>query len=372
MDNKNEEQQVTEELIQPLNTEDIQSVGHQTKTRPNKINYLMTGLISILAVIATLLSLYTMHINRHLQKQIADEHAYFSSQFNELNQSQSDTQAQLNAKTANMQQNQSDVENKLDGLKEQVHTAMNQRMYQNQDWLLLKARYYLELAQINSHWSDNLHTSIVLLQEADDLLKQQTEPKLFDVRQAIAKEINQIKSLPIVDIAGLLSQLDAAQITVGSLSALTNPSEDGHNPQNKNSQNPSSPWRARLQDSIGLLQKLVVIRRNNENVQPLLSPLFESILRESIRLNLQEAQWAILNNNQTIYQLALKQAITNLKRLFNEKAPNTAGLIKQLTELQQVKLTSEKPIPGTALPLLNEVINRNDDKPVNSKGENRS
>ena len=49
-----------------------------------------------------------------------------------------------------------------------------------------------------------------------------------------------------------------------------------------------------------------------------MSPLYESILKESIRLNLQEAQWAILNNNPAVYQLALKQAITNLKRTFNE------------------------------------------------------
>jgi uroporphyrin-III C-methyltransferase len=188
-------------------------------------------------------------------------------------------------------------------------------------------------------------------------LQQLNTPKIFAVRQAIAKEMAQLKSVPKVDIAGLLSQLDAAQVSVSNLTIQSTIAESGASTETDTPKTATpQAWRARFQDSLNLLEKLVVIRRTDEEIKPLMSPLFESILRESIRLNLQEAQWAILNNNDAIYQMALKQAIINLKRTFDEQGDNTAELIKQLNALQQVKLRQEKPITGLALPLLNQMI----------------
>ena len=118
-----------------------------------------------------------------------------------VKQNQIDSQKQIETKTNSMQQSQNALQSKLDNLNKQLQIAMNQRLYQNQDWLLLKARYYLELAQMNTHWSDNYNAAISLLQQADKLLEQLSSPKIFDVRQAIAKEISQLKAIPTVDIA---------------------------------------------------------------------------------------------------------------------------------------------------------------------------
>ena len=96
---------------------------------------------------------------------------------------------------------------------------------------------------------------------------------------------------------------------------------------------------------MNLLEKMVIIRRDDENISPLISPLYESILKENIRLNLQEAQWAILNNNPAVYQLTLKQAIINLKKSFNKTSQDISSLLKQLQDLQQIKITQDKTSP---------------------------
>jgi uroporphyrin-3 C-methyltransferase len=233
---------------------------------------------------------------------------------------------------------------------------MQQRFYQNQDWALLKARYYLELAQINVHWSDSIVSVIALLEQADHLLQQFNDPKILDIRQAIAKDIAQIQALPRVDIAGILSQLDAAQ---NSINTLTIPLPASSPPAPENA--PASPskestWRLHLQSSANILEKFVVIRRHDQNVQPLLPPLLESILKENLHLSLQEAQWAVLNNNPAVYQLVLKQAIQNLKMNFNENIAATAALIKKLIELEQINIMQKKQAIGAALPILNELI----------------
>ena len=189
-------------------------------------------------------------------------------------------------------------------------------------------------------------------------------------------EITQLKAIPSVDIAGLLSQLDAAQISVSNLTIQPISDENKSAAETKVQKTAiSSAWHNRLQESVNLLKKLVVIRRDDEQIKPLMSPLFVSILRESIRLNLQEAQWAILNNDAIVYQLALKQASLNIKRTFDETSQNTQALLKQLNDLQQITIIQEKPSVELALPLLNQLIDHKE-LLVNSvsnsgQGENR-
>ena len=123
-----------------------------------------------------------------------------------------------------------------------------------------------------------------------------------------------------------------------------------------------------------MLNKLVVIRHNEKPIEPFISPKFEALLKENIHLNLQEAQWAVLNNNPQIYQLVLNQAISTLKNNFNEGEQNTDALIKILIELQHVPLDQKIPDISSALPIINQLIDEK--KPMsspsvtNKQGEN--
>ena len=324
----------------------------------SKNNLFFSGLTFIMALAAIGLTMSNLYFNQKLNKKLTHENTNLLAQIQQLKISQNSSHEQIDSKAQSIQQSQNELETKLNAVNKQLKTAMNHRFYQNQDWLLLKARYYLELSQINAQWSDNFNAAVALSEQADVLLNQVSAPKILAIRQAIAKDIVLLKSTSTVDVAGLLSKLDAAQIGISNLtiqSTIDDTNSTQTNVENTHTSNPIA-WRSRFQDSLNLLEKLVVVRRNDENVKPLISPLFKSILRESIRLNLQEAQWAILNNNPVVYQLALKQAILNLKRTFDESTPKAHALLEELKQLQHIKLTQEKPDIGSALPLLNQMI----------------
>ena len=343
----------------------------QHKTDKHQNNFLWIGLALIIGIVAIGIALYTMQLNQQLQTKLSEANTKLSSQLDKLQQSQNNAQEQLDSKAQVLQNSETDMQAKVDAVNKQVHAALSQGMYGNQDWLLLKARYYLELAQINTYWTNDMKTSIAQLQEADRILAAINQPKIFDIRQIIAKEIAQLKALPAVDVTGLLSQLNAAQMSVSALNLQTPP--ESVVPSSADNQPAPSPntieWRSHLQNSVNLLEKLVVIRRDKEDIKPLLSPLFEAALKESIRLNLQEAQWAVLNNNSAVFDLALKQATQNLKRIVNSQDQATEALIKQLNELQQIKLIQEKPEIGLALPELNRLVENKDLPTPAGKGD---
>lgn len=309
------------------------------------------GLLAIITLAAFGLAAYSLYQSKQLipQKQaLLEELAKLRAQQQQVEQQLADTKQKV-------QQAQALAVKRIEEVHHQVQHALKQRLYHQQDWLLLKARYYLELAQINAHWSANQQTTVALLKEADQLLQNLPDPRLYPVRQALAREIAQVQALPAVDVAGIMSRLDAAQLLVSQL-PIKQSVTDAAPKTDKASQPQTEPWRKQLDQSLNLLGKLVVIRHNNQDIHPILSPLQQSFLRESIRMNLQEAQWAVLQNNAQVYQQSLAQVLQDITRSFVVTASAAHTLMEDLKALQQIKLDTTKPVLNETLPLLNKII----------------
>jgi uroporphyrin-3 C-methyltransferase len=335
---------------------------------------LFNGLILVVAVAAMIIAVYSMRSNQLYQTNLDTVQKDLSNKLNELKQNQNATKQLLDSTSYSIEKTQTDLDNKINQLSKQLDTTLNQRHYENNDWILLKAKYYLELAQINAYWSKNFDSTAALLEQADMLLKNVHTPKLFTIRQTIAKEITQLKTTEQIDITGILSQIDGAQTGVNNLTikTITTP-QDNANQIALQSQNKTG-WRAQLQDSMNFLKTLVVIRHTNEPIQPIISPIIERAIKESIHLYLQEARWAVLNNNPEVFQQSLEQAIKSIRSNFNPNSQHTKELIKQLVSLKGTQLTQEPPEVGKALPLLNQLIvdkNAFDDQAFQEKGEKK-
>ena len=246
----------------------------------------------------------------------------------------------------------------LSNLDKQIQTSLKQQGHQPDASLFLKVRYYLELAQINAQWSDTPEITQALLQQADRLLVTSHDPRVADIRKAIAEEMLQLKAIPTLDITGILSQLDASVDEINTL-VLKSPLSAMPKEKMPTASTPNaSEWREHFQQSINVLKTLIVIRRQDEKLQPLPSPEDETILRNRIKLYLQDAQWAVIKHNNTLYQWALSQTIKHIKELFSMNDPKTNVLMTQLETLQKIHLTQEKMNLTGSLPLLNQLIEK--------------
>lgn len=273
---------------------------------------------------------------------------------------QEHTSTQLDSAVQNM--HEADEQRRL--LNQQMNTVIQSGTYQTNDWVLLKARYYLELAQISATWGNNTPITSALLNLADKLLAGVHEEPLLEVRRAIAQEDAAVKTVEIVDIAGLLSQLDAAQESTHALVARFIPGQVSKttSADTADAQQGVSGWRGRLNESLHALEKLFVVRRIDADVEPFIMPAYAALLRERIQLILQETQLAVLQGDEALYQLTLKQAIKLMKQSFDLHDPNAAALLKQLDLLRQRTVMQKKIDIGQALLLLNQVIDVKQDK----------
>lgn len=347
-----------ENPVEPISAVPNIQAEQCVKTRCHLYKKIFLSLLFLLVIFALAGVIYLGCQTKRLQISQAHYDLKLSQLAESIKKQQVNSNNQYNEANNNLKHSQLTITNQLKEMGQHLKTAQRQYFYHNQDWILLKARYYLELAQANDHWTDNVPATIALLQQADDLLKEMTDQSnFFPIRQEIAKEITELKALPTKDIAGLLSQLDAAQTLIAKLPlkqsthAFTAPSSVDSEAAE------SSSWRTSLKNSLQILEKFVVVRRNDETIRPMLSPMHETILRDSLQMNLQTAQWAIIQNNPTIYKNSLSQALSDIKRAFDTKSNSTQALIEQLTELGKVDFNTPKPVIDESLTLLNQVIN---------------
>jgi uroporphyrin-3 C-methyltransferase len=299
---------------------------------------LITGFTLFMMIGLMVLTAYALR----LIHQVSDAQGTLGEKFIEFSQT-------LKAKDVALEDQQKKLSKEWFSFKKNMEKTISQTHYLNDDWLLHKARYVLEMAAINSHWSRDNDSSLTLLQTADDLLQQMSSHEVLEIRQAIASDIMNLKARPTFDMVGVLGQLDALQTAVDTLKLqaidkVPKPAVD----------NEAQGMPANLKQSLNLLKQLVVIRRHDEAIKPLVSPLFESALKESVRLRLQAVEWAILNQNPAIVQSNLQQAVKTLQQYF--KPDETLVLIQQIKQLAQTQFTDEQPIRFKALPLVNQLI----------------
>lgn len=313
--------------------------------RSRKLPFIVGTLIITAGIAYSLLM--TQQLHQQLQTLITADLA--------IKQQQNDLKTQLEASLEQLDAKQREFNNKLEAVSGHLSQALQERWYQNHDWVLLKARYYLELAETNSIWGHDSQTTLALLQQADALLIRLHNPELSSVRQALTQEMTQLQTNSTVDIVALLVKLDVAQELLPQLS-IKKPFTLTKNDSFETTKKTSSSWHDQLEKSIRSLKKLVLIRHHDEAVEPLLSPEYESILRENGLLNLQEAQWAVMQRNQTAYQLSLKQAVNTINRGFDQHDPKTQALLAQLLALQKVTLYAQQPLSKEAMSLLNQLI----------------
>ena len=311
-------------------------------------------LASSLAFIALFTAFYTLWLNHDLRSQLQQQRQGIDSQLSQVQQQQTALKENMNDTASRIQSQSAEIKQQLSQFNQQLQQRFKEGQYSKRDWILLKARYYLELAQVHAHWNSEIKTTIGLLQQTDQLLARVNEQGVFEIRQSLSKELNALQKYKTIDYAGLLSKLDAASDMVGQLPlSVTSPLNQEQ--KNESSQE-ANHWRQKLKDSVSVLEKMVVVRRNDQDIKPLLSPLYVAVVRQAIILNLQEAQWAVLQNNDAVYHLTLQQAIDSIESNFDADSPVTARVTQQLKMLNQQQLKQEFPSLQQSLQQLNQLI----------------
>ncbi|CAA0126305.1 Protein HemX [Halioglobus japonicus] len=204
-----------------------------------------------------------------------------------------------------------------------------------ESWLLAETGHLLRLANQRLVMAGDPVASLALLNGADAVLRDLNDPGLHAVRAAVAAEIAALRAMPKVDVQGIYLRL-AALIEQADKLVIFQFKERESEPR----QEASGDWRERLyhgyEAALSKLSDYIIIRRRDVPMQALMDPQWEGLVRQNLRMLLEQAQIALLSGNQALYEASLTQAQQWLLH-FQDADPVAAkaigSQIKQLSTL---------------------------------------
>jgi len=98
-----------------------------------------------------------------------------------------------------------------------------------------------------------------------------------------------------------------------------------------------------LGKAMASLESLVVIQQHDRPVEPLLSPEQGHYLRQNLQLLLEQAQLALLRQQQVIFDTSLARSAELTERYFDTNNSATQALLQALSELKTLRVEPTMP-----------------------------
>lgn len=316
-------------------------------TAPVSTRLALWAWVALLAIAAAIAAAWLDA--RHGQRELRVE---LAKRLTEIDGSQQATRAIVKDGQDNLRDAQAKIallENRLG--ESQTQQAALEALYRElspsrDEWALTEVEQVLMLASQQLQLAGNVRGALAALQVADTKLQRLDRPQFVPLRRALARDMDRLKAVPYVDVAGLSLRLDEA---IGQIDALPM-ALDGR----LDAPPPASPqgetgWRRLLKSAWQELRQLVRIERVDHPELPLLPPEDKFFLRENLKLRLLSARFALLFRDQANFRADLTAADAWLARYFDTRSKPVQALQTLLGQLKAIDMTSE--LPGLAASL---------------------
>lgn len=265
----------------------------------------------------------------------------------------------VNARTGALDQQTGQVSQTLATLQQQLSSqrAELDRYSQNDrdDWLLAEAQYLLRMANQRLIMAHDVTAAQALLGSADAILLELDDVRLHEVRAAVASDLAAVRAVPRVDVEGVYLRLAALMEQAGKLVIFELP-EKAAGPE----QQPADTWQARVRQgyeaALTKLSDYIIIRRRDVPMQALMDPQWEGLVRQNLRMLLEQAQVSLLSGNETLYRESLERALHWVGEFFESDEAAARAMAREIKQLMDVTVAVQLPDISNSVQALDAVM----------------
>lgn len=232
------------------------------------------------------------------------------------------------------------------------------------EWALSEVEQVLSTASQQLQLAGNVQGALIALQNADRSLSRSDKPQFITVRRAIASDMEKLKALPAVDLAGVAVRLDSVIAQVDTLPLVSDetpllPAAPVRAGRAQEKAAPAAPlgvgermvqtWRNWTEEMWDDIRQLIRVRSVNTPDALMLSPDQRYFVRENLKLRLLNARMALLSRDEGTFGDDLTAARQTLEKYFDTRARTTQQAQAALRQVQANNLSIEMPTLADSL-----------------------
>ncbi len=258
--------------------------------------------------------------------------------------------AQQASRLAELREQLQAMESRIEGYAEKLNSLGTR---DRESWLLAEVEYLLRLANQRLIMTSDVASAQALLSSADGVLRELDDVGLYPVRRAVAEDLAALRAVPRQDIEGLYLRLSALGEAAAELAIFELPeAEERIEPE------PPEDWQGRLRHgweaALDKLSDYIIVRRRDAPMQALMDPQWERLVRQNLRMLLEQSQVALLSGNALLYRESLERARHWVQQFFESDAADARAIDRELAQLAGATINAEMPDISRSLEALNQ------------------
>ncbi|WP_394130145.1 uroporphyrinogen-III C-methyltransferase [Shewanella maritima] len=206
-------------------------------------------------------------------------------------------------------------------------------------WMASEAEYLVRMAGRKLWLEKDPLTATGLLEAADERIKSMRDPALMPIRQALANDIKQTKSVKSTDVVGTVYAIDALISQLDTLPLNRAKAQAGEDVVQQPITDSISDWQSNLAKTWQeMTETFITVRKRTTDLEPLLAPEQQWYLVENIRNKLLQAQLALYNYDEVNYRQSISFANKWITQYFDLEATETQASLDTLQALSTLKI----------------------------------
>jgi uroporphyrin-3 C-methyltransferase len=206
---------------------------------------------------------------------------------------------------------------------------------------LSEVEQILVLASQQLTLAGNVQAALAALQVADGKLARLDRPQLGPLRRALARDMDRLKAVPYVDVAGISIKLDQMIDSIDTLPLAKD--ERVAPPASAAPAADESAWLRFLHGAWNDLRSVIRIEVSDRPAAPLITPEQSFFLRENLRLRLLSARLALLSHDPRSFKADLQAASGWIRQYFDRQNRPVQSTLATLAQLSAIAMPGEIP-----------------------------
>lgn len=218
-----------------------------------------------------------------------------------------------------------------------------------EEWVLAEIEQGVTLAAQQLQLAANVQGAVLALQSAEVRLAGSNNPQFISLHKVLVRDLDRLRALPQVDVAGMNARLESVIAVVDSLPLAVN----GRPREEAKPAEPLAPdtdpvtslayWQRLGSDFWREVRGLVRIQRFDREEPALLAPGQAFFLRENLKLRLLNARLALLAHDQWTFRSELRLAQFWVDRYFDNRESAVLAARESLNQLSATEINIELP-----------------------------
>ncbi|PCI75910.1 MAG: hypothetical protein COB20_11865 [SAR86 cluster bacterium] len=295
--------------------------------------------------------------NQRLNQSLATQ----STQLRQIERAQLATPEPIEFDDSSVRELESALSEEIDRLTAQLADLQAAQLLTNnatdRAWKILEGQYLVGIANQKLMLEGDVVTAISQLEIADQALLDSGSSSVFAVRQAIAGDLQKLRNIEVLDREGIYLRLDSLLAEMENIDLLNTMRTEFENRRNAESQplQLGSDANSLLESSFEFLGSIFVWREWEETPEAMLAPGQDDLIKQNLRLMLEQAQLALLMRDNSLYQQAMAKSQDWFQRYAVTNSIQGQALKTELNQLRAIDIDPLLPVLSQSLSLINQL-----------------